>query len=314
MTTNMTTKTKSKFGAAMFESIKEALNKSSSSSSEGQFKDIMKFPAGHTYTVRLLPNLKDPSKLTFHHWTHGWNSKATGKYMSYIGLQTFGERDPISELRWKQWKAWKEKNPNVPNKEYKGDIDQSEKWLFNIYVIDDPSNPENNGKVKILRIGPQIKKLIDDATEGDRADELGFNIFDPTAGHDLKIKAESKGEYTTFESSFFTTKSKTSIDEDEAEEICSRCHDLEQIYQVKTYDELQEILNEHYFNVGVQEERKSLENHKQSSKRPVVEDDAENDDDDDIPMFHGKSENVKDSENSDSVEDFDSLLAELDND
>lgn len=293
-----TTKTKSKFGAAMFDSIKAALNKPESSS-EGQFKDIMKFPAGHTYTLRILPNIEDPSKTLYHHWQHGWKSKATGKYMSFIGLQSFGERDPINELRWTQWREWKEANPNTPNKDYKSEIVQKEQWLVGVKVIDDPSNADNNGAVKILRMGPQIKKLIDDATEGDRSDELGWDIFDPTKGHDLKIKATQQGEYTTFEGSFFTTKSKTVITEEDAEKYCGEVPDLESIYSVKTYDELQDILDEHFYNNGSskKEVKKSLKEHKKEFVEPL--------EDDDIPM----KDNVSSDDDDD---DIDSLLAELD--
>jgi hypothetical protein len=302
----MTTKTKTKFGSAMFDSIKAALNKSKDSSG-GQFANIMKFPAGHTYTLRLVPNIEDPEKTFFHHWVHGWNSKSTGSYMSYIGLQTMGERDPISELRWKLYKAWKDTGPSS-NDKYEAEITQKENWFVNVYVIDDPSNPENNGTVKVLRMGPQLKKIIDEATEGDRADELGWDIFDLSKGHDLKIKAEQKGPYTTFESSFFTTKSKTVLDDEEIEKIYSEVHDLEAIYTVKTYEELQEILNEHFFNKGEKEERKTLA----KAKKEAVADD---DDDDDIPMFHEEkkapSKAKKEVKKEDSDDEIDDLLAGL---
>jgi len=305
----MATKTKSKFGAAMFDSIKAALNKNSESSG-GQFSNIMSFPAGYTYTLRLIPNVEDPEKTLFHHWVHGWNSKATGSYMSFLGLQTFGDRDPISELRWKLWKAWKEVNPKVENKEYKAEITQKEQWLVNVYVIDDPAKPENNGTVKILRMGPQLKKIIDDATEGERSDELGWDIFDPTKGHDFKIVVEKKGDYTTFERSFITTKSKTVLDEEEIDKICESLHDLEAIYSVKTYDELQEVLNEHFFVGEEKEERKPLAKVK---KEVVVTEDE--DEDDDIPMFHEKPKAVATTKKKvvDDDEDIDDLLAGLDN-
>lgn len=303
----MTTKTKSKFGAAMFDSIKAALNKNSESSA-GQFSNIMSFPAGHTYTLRLIPNVENPEKSLFHHWVHGWNSKASGSYMSFLGLQTFGDRDPISELRWKLWKSWKEANPKAENKEYKAEITQKEQWLVNVYVIDDPAKPDNNGTVKILRMGPQLKKIIDDATEGERSDELGWDIFDPTKGHDFKIVADKKGEYTTFERSFITTKSKTALDEEEIDKICESLHDLEAVYSVKTYDELQEVLNEHFFVGEEKEERKPL---KQVKKEVVSAKDE--DEDDDIPMFHEKSKAVSKKqvieEDSDEIDD---LLAGLD--
>jgi hypothetical protein len=301
----MTTKNKTKFGAAMFDSIKSALNKSNDSSGGGQFSNIMSFPAGNTYTLRLIPNMESPEKTFFHHWVHGWKSRATGKYMSFLGLQTLGERDPISELRWKLWKTWKEVNPKAENKEYKADISQKEQWLVNVYIVSDPAKPENNGTVKILRMGPQLKKIIDEATEGNRSDELGWDIFDLSKGHDFKIVAEEKGDYTTFESSFITTKSKTVLDDDDIEKIYSEIHDLEAIYQVKTYDELQEILNEHFFVGEEKEERKPLA----KAKAAVIEDDSA----DEIPMVHEeKKPTVKAKKEVKQDDEIDDLLAGLD--
>jgi hypothetical protein len=266
----------------------------------------MSFPAGHTYTLRLIPNVEDPEKSLFHHWVHGFTSKASGKYTSFLGLQTMGDRDPIAELRWKLFKSWKEANPKAENREYSADISQKEQWLVNVYVINDPAKPENNGTVKILRMGPQLKKIIDDATEGERSDELGWDIFDPTKGHDFKIVAEKKGDYTTFESSFITTKSKTVLDEEEIEKICSEIHDLEAVYSVKTYDELQEVLNEHFFVGEEKEERKTL---KQAKKEAV-----EDEDKDEIPMKHEEKKPAAKPKKVEKQEDddIDELLAGLD--
>lgn len=306
----MTKGTKNKFSASMFDSIKAALNKTKESSG-GQFGNIMKFPAGHTYTVRLVPNVNAPEKTFFHHWVHGWNSKSTGSYTSTLGLQTFNERDPIAELRWKLYKNWKDKNPNASNKDYSGEITQKEQWFVNVYIVEDPSNSENNGKVKILKVGPQLKKIIDDALEGDRSDELGWDIFDLSKGHDFKIKAEQKGPYTTFESSFFTTKSKVNLDEDEIDNIYSQIHDLEQVYTVKTYEELQEILNEHFFVGDEKEAVKPLASHRQEVKKPAVVE--EEDDEDAIPMFHATDKKAtKKVVEDDGDDDIDALLAGLD--
>jgi hypothetical protein len=217
-----------------------------------------------------------------------------------------GDRDPIAELRWKLFKSWKEANPKAENREYSADISQKEQWLVNVYVINDPAKPENNGTVKILRMGPQLKKIIDDATEGERSDELGWDIFDPTKGHDFKIVAEKKGDYTTFESSFITTKSKTVLDEEEIEKICSEIHDLEAVYSVKTYDELQEVLNEHFFVGEEKEERKTL---KQAKKEAV-----EDEDKDEIPMKHEEKKPAAKPKKVEKQEDddIDELLAGLD--
>lgn len=290
----------SKFNAKMFDRIKESLSKTSSETSS-QFDNIMKFPAGHTYTLRLLPILEEGKAPLFHHWVNGWYSKSTGKYVSFLSLKTFGERDPITELRWKLYKEWKALNPKTDNKEYNADIKEKEQWLINVYVIDDPSNPENNGTVKILRMGPQLKGIIDAATEGIRSEELGWEIFNPTAGHDFKICAETQGEFTTFKNSTITVKSKTNLSEDDVEKIYENLHDLNEVYKIYNYEELVNVLNEHYFcetNVS----KTVLEDAKPTTSKPVVNNvkptkpvqtkspPVEKDLDDDIPMFHDTDE------------------------
>lgn len=276
-----------KFNASMFDRIKDSLNKQVGGSG-GQFDNIMKFPAGYTYTLRLLPILEEDKEPLFHHWVNSWESKSTGKFTSALSLKTFGERDPISDLRWKLYKQWKDANPKADNKEYSGEISEKEQWLINVYVIDDPKTPENNGTVKILRMGPQIKDIIDRSTEGEKAEELGlgWEIFDPTAGHDLKIVAEKKGTFTTFENSYFTPKSKTVLTDEEVEKIYENVHDLNEVYAVKTFDELVQMLNDH-FHCGEEttpEAKKSVKT-RQPDKKPVTTPKVNTEEvDDDIPF------------------------------
>jgi gp32 DNA binding protein like len=271
----------SKFANA-FDKIKSALAKSESSG--GSFDNFMKFPAGHTYVVKLLPTIEEGKEALFHHYVNGWTSKSTGKYTSVLSRKTFGENDPIENLRWKQWKEWKEANPKSDNKEYQGEIQNSENWLINAYWVDNPSNSELNGTVQILKMGPQLKKLVDAATEGDRSDELGWDIFDPTKGFDLKIVAAKQGVYTTYKDSFFSTKSKKNLSESEVDALYENLFDLTQVYPVKTAEEIEEMLNTHYFGAETSkpeaQERKQLtKSEPKREKLKVVEED-----DDEIPM------------------------------
>ena len=296
--------TKTKFNASMFEKIKDALNKSNESSSASPFANVMKFPAGKTYTIRIIPNLNDPEKTFFHHYTHGWKSKVTGSYISTLSLQTFNDRDPITETFWKLIKS------EIPaEKELGKIIRRKENWFVNIYIVEDPTNPENNGTVKVFKIGPQIKKIIDDALSGDGAEEFGARIFDlGPDGANLKVKAEGRGDYTTFESSGFYNKPVLNLDDEEIEDIYSKVHDLEQIYPVKTFDELQEVLDTHFF--GKSSEASKPKTATATSKTAASTDDE----DDDIPFdFSPKKELKKTSSIVEDVDDeIDALLDELD--
>jgi len=298
---------KTKFNASMFEKIKDTLNKTNESSGNSAFANVMKFPAGKTYTIRLIPNLEDPEKTFFHHYTHGWKSKVTGSYISTLSLQTFNDRDPITETFWKLIKS-----EDPAEKELGKIIRRKENWFVNIYVIDDPSNPDNNGTVKVLKIGPQIKKIIDDALTGDGADEFGARIFDlGPEGANLKIKAEGRGDYTTFESSGFYNKPTLNLDDEEIEEIYSKAHDLEQIYPIKTFDELDEILNTHFFGKSSESERSKSP---AVTSKPSTSKFDDEDEEDEIPFnFPAKKEVKKTKQPVEDVDDeIDALLNELD--
>lgn len=293
--------TKNKFNISMFEKIKDALNKTTESSG-GAFSNVMKFPAGKTYTLRIVPNLEDPEKTFFHHYTHGWKSKTTGSYISTLSLQTFNERDPITEAFWTLIKS-DDKN----EKELGKVIRRKENWFANVYVIDDPSNPDNNGTVKVLRIGPQIKKIIDDALTGDGAEEFGYRIFDlGEDGANLKIKAEASGDFVTFASSGFYNKPQIKLTDEQIENIYSSAHDLEAIYPRKTFDELQEILDVHFYGKSG---KPAAPSERTTSVTPRKAVDLEDDSDDEIPFtFPQKNEGSSEP----SEDDIDKILAELD--
>ena len=232
----------SEFNTSMFQSIKDALA-SSDNKGSATYNEIMQTRAGNTYTVRLLPYAKDPGKTFFHYYNHGWVSYATGQYVQTLSPQTFGDRDPIAEERFRVLRTGTEEE-----KEKMSAVRRLEKWLVNVYVVDDPSNPENNGKVKLLRYGKQLQKIITEAIEGEDAEEFGARIFDlGPEGVNFKIKVEQQGDYPTYVSSRFTTAGKIDLSEDEQKDVYDNVFDLSDVFTLKTFDELKEMLNEHYY-------------------------------------------------------------------
>lgn len=231
------------FNANMFQSIKAALSKNEESATPGLYNEILKTVPGNTYTVRLLPFAKDPSKTFFHYYVHGWTSFSTGQYVQTVSPQTFNERDPISEERFRVLRTGTD-----IEKEKMQAVRRAEKWLVNVYVVEDPTNPENNGKVKMLRYGKQVQKIIMEAIEGEDADEFGSRIFDLSPeGVSFKIKVEQQGEYPTYVSSRFTSAGKLSLSESEIEKIYSNAFNLEEVFTIKTYDELKQMMKEHIY-------------------------------------------------------------------
>jgi hypothetical protein len=209
----------------------------------------MKFEPDKSYLVRLLPNLEDGSKTRFHYYQHIFDSVATGKKVSVLCPNTYGEKCPIDEYRAKMWAT---KNQTMIDSVKP--LKKAEKWLYNIYVIKDPTNPSNEGQVKIMNAGAQLQKVIQASIDGDDAEEFGFRIFDLSEnGCNLRVKVEKNdGGYPSYTSSKFVSPSKIE-GLDDVDSVYSSIKSLDTIFQRKSYDEIKEILNYHFFGKDAEE-------------------------------------------------------------
>lgn len=225
----------------MFDSIKNALQKNAVQSN---VRNIMKFEKDKTYTVRIIPNVEQPEKTFFHYYTYDWSSFSTGQYTSALSPATFGQKCPITDAKYRILR-----NGSPEEKEKANLLRRNERWLVNVFVVDDPTTPENNGTMKIVRYGKQLHKIISDAIDGEGAEDFGARIFDLSEnGVNLKIKCEQQGDYITYVSSKFTMPRKIDgLTEDKMESVYKSVFDLTSVVQTKSADELSEMLDEHFY-------------------------------------------------------------------
>jgi hypothetical protein len=239
----------------MFEAIKQSLSSDKKEGNgNGLYKEILKFESGNTYQVRLVPNPNSPKETIFHYYNHGWNSNATGKYVTALCPTTFGESCPIDAYYLKTYRTGTESE-----KESAKVLSRKEGWMVNVYVVSDPSNPENEGKVKILRYGKELSKIIESALEGDDAQEFGVEkVFDVAAGSTLRIKCEPRTnsnrnakQMVTYSASKFLSPSKLELNDNQIDQIFNSIHDLKAVNKQTTPAEMQRLLDEHFFNLTV---------------------------------------------------------------
>jgi hypothetical protein len=232
-----------KYNASLFDSLKEAFN--SKTNMESSFKDFLKFESGKTYVVRLIPNVENINSSWFAYSQHIWKSAVTGKVTSVLCPNTYKEKCPICEYRSKIW-ATKDQTLIDQIKPLK----KSDKWLYNVYVISDPSNPDNQGQIKILNAGSQLEKIIESARFGDDQEEFGAKIFDLSErGCNLQIKVETNdGGYPTYVSSRFKSPSKieTLDTDDKINGVYDGFKPLDVIFKRKTYEEIKALLDVHF--------------------------------------------------------------------
>lgn len=240
---------------SMFEAIKQSLSSDKKEGNgNGLYKEILKFESGNTYQVRLVPNPNSPKETIFHYYNHGWNSNATGKYVTALCPTTFGESCPIDAYYLKTYRTGTESE-----KESAKVLSRKESWMVNVYVISDPSNPENEGKVKILRYGKELAKIIESALEGDDAQEFGVEkVFDVASGSTLRIKCEPRTnsnrnakQMVTYSASKFLSPSKLDLNDSQIDEIFNSVHDLKAVNKQTTAADMQRLLDEHFFNLTV---------------------------------------------------------------
>lgn len=311
---------------SMFDAIKQSLSSDKKDGGNGNalYKEIMKFSAGNTYQVRLVPNPSAPKDTIFHYYNHGWNSNATGKYVTALCPTTFGDTCPIDAYYLKTYRTGTESE-----KESARVLSRKESWMVNVYVISDPENPENEGKVKILRYGKEMAKIIESALEGDDSDEFGVEkVFDIVGGSTLRIKCESRvgagrgaKQMVTYASSKFLSPSALDLSDKDVEQIYESVHDLKAVNKQTTPAEMQRMLDEHFFNLttgspvsdDTDDEYAPIRNEKPSSvKKTAVSIESVFDSEDAPPFKTETKASVKEEVEDESTDEaLKKLLADL---
>lgn len=117
-------------------------------------------------------------------------------------------------------------------------------YVANILVINDPGNPENNGKVFLFRFGPKIFDKIKAKITPAFQDQEPLDIFHPIYGANFSlrvVKNEVSG-FDNYDNSEFDMPSPLfGGDEDKIEALIDKMYDLNKFFEeleFKSYDEL----------------------------------------------------------------------------
>lgn len=190
--------------------------------------------------IRFLPQLEDeptPWVRTFRHAFQG----PSGLWYIENCLSTIGKTDPVNELNNKLWATkTKENQDKARNQKRKMS------YISNIYVVKDPANPENEGKVFLFKYGKKIFDMIQDVMSPEFEDETPVNPFDLWEGANFKLKRRIVEKWPNYEKSSFDSPEPLSKDESKLEEIYSQVQSLQALVSpenFKSYDELKARLD-----------------------------------------------------------------------
>ena len=234
-------KKQSKLGNLTAKLVKEVekMNTSSGSSDDRVWKlDVDKSGNGYA-VIRFLPAPNGEDLPFVKLYSHAF--QGTGGWYIENSLTTLGQKDPVSEYNTELWN-----NGTDAGKEQARKQKRKLTYISNIYVVKDPANPSNEGKVFLFKYGKKIFDKLTAAMQPEFEDEESIDPFDFWKGANFKLKAKNVAGYRNYDSSEFANPAPLLDDDDEMEGVWKQQYSLSELVaagEFKTYDELKTRLS-----------------------------------------------------------------------
>ena len=267
-------KKQSKLGSLTAKLVKEVekMNNNGSSSGDERVWKLECDKSGNGYAViRFLPAPNGEDLPFVKLYSHAF--QGPGGWYIENSLTTLGQKDPVSEYNTMLWN-----NGTDAGKEAARKQKRKLTYVANIYVVKDPANPENEGKVFLYKFGKKIFDKLTAAMQPEFEDEEAIDPFDFWGGANFKLKAKNVAGYRNYDSSEFARPDALLDDDDAMEAIWKRQYSLAELVaadQFKDYETLKKRLDYVLGNKGTpryQDPEEFDEDNTRGSTRELTED------------------------------------------
>jgi len=235
-------KKQSKLGSLTSKLTKEIekMNTTGSNNADDRLWKLEVDKAGNGYAViRFLPAPEGEELPWAKVWSHAF--QGPGGWYIENSLTTLGKKDPVSEYNRLLWNSGTDSDKDLARKQKR-----KLSYTANIYVVKDPANPHNEGKVFLYKFGKKIFDKLSAAMQPEFEDEEAIDPFDFWGGAHFKLKAKNVAGYRNYDSSEFAASSPLLDDDDALEALWKKQYSLQEFTnsdQFKSYDELETRLN-----------------------------------------------------------------------
>jgi len=234
-------KSKSKFGFDKLTQEIEKLQATGTSSGDDRFWKPEMDKGGNGYAViRFLPAPEGEDLPWAKVWSHGF--QGPGGWYIENSLTTLGQKDPVSELNRTLWNSGLDSDKEIARKQKR-----KLSYYSNIYVVSDPANPSNEGKVFLFKYGKKIFDKIQAAMQPEFQDESPVNPFDFWQGANFKLKIRKVEGYWNYDKSEFAAPSLLEdMNDSQLEALWRSEYSLNEFMEAKnfkSYAELETRLN-----------------------------------------------------------------------
>lgn len=272
--------------------------------------------------IRFLPVNSEAALpyVSFGEYAFQWES--TGMWFIEKSLQTLGIHDPVYELRTRLYATKIETDKAIATK-----LRPNKRFVANILVVNDPANPDNNGKVMLYRYGNTIQKFIETALQPE-ADPLtgetppSMDAFDMFEGANLEIRIAQTKNGWSYDKTTWSKPAPIAKDEAKMEEIFNQTQDVSTFIsedKFKSYDQLNArlalVIGEEYVGSGikvttqevVQQQTKPKSQPASEQRQAPVQREAQAEDDS-VPF---DADPPKDTSSSNEDDLFEQMMAEM---
>ena len=233
-------KKQSSLGSLTQKLVKEVEKMSSNSNVDERLWKPEVDKSGNGYAVlRFLPAPEGEDIPWAKMYSHAF--QGPGGWYIVNSLTTTGGKDPVSEHNRELWNSGNESDKDVVRKQKR-----KLSYYANIYVVKDPTNPQNEGGVFLYKFGKKIFDKIMEAMQPEFEDETPINPFDFWQGANFKLKIVKKDGYWNYDKSEFSEVSSLLEDEDALEALWNKEYSLAAVTapdQFKSYEDLKKRLD-----------------------------------------------------------------------
>lgn len=191
--------------------------------------------AGNGFAViRFLPAPAGEDNPFVRVFSHGF--QGPGGWFIENCPTTLGDKCPACEENTVLWNSGIDANKKIVSARKR-----KLNFISNIYVVRDPANPSNEGKVFLFKYGKKIYDKINNAMYPEFEDEKSVNPFDMWEGADFKLKIRKVEGYRNYDKSEFDAPAALLDDDAKLEKVWQSEHSLAQFTdkkEFKNYDEL----------------------------------------------------------------------------
>jgi len=233
-------KKQSNLGSLTAKLVKEVekVNNASSGGDDRLWKPELDKTGNGYAVIRFLP-APDKEEIPWAKlYTHAF--QGPGGWYIENSLTTVGGKDPVSDYNRELWNSGNESDKDVVRKQKR-----KLSYYSNIYVVKDPTNPQNEGKVFLFKYGKKIFDKVMEAMQPEFEDESPINPFDFWQGANFKLKIVKKDGFWNYDKSEFDSVSPLLDDDDALEAIWKKEYSLAAVTaadQFKSYEDLERRL------------------------------------------------------------------------